>query len=153
MAADDLDGLPWQRLESTLLAASRDIRRAYDAVLGELGLNLTQATLLAYVEEFGPITQSQLAERLGMGRAATGAVVDAMHARGLVARDPDPDDRRVWLVRLTDTGKDLVGAVNEADARVRTDLRAGLSRTDRQRLVQLLVKLQENAAGVLAMPR
>ena len=48
------------------MATARAIRQAYDLRFAELGLNLSEASLLAYVEESGALTQTRLAERLGI---------------------------------------------------------------------------------------
>ncbi len=50
----ELDAPPWRRFESTLMATSRQIRRAYDGRLEKVDLNLSEACLLAYVVEHGP---------------------------------------------------------------------------------------------------
>ena len=63
----ELDAPPWQRVESTLMATARLIREAYDARFATLDLNLTQASILVYVAEFGPITQTKIADHLGIG--------------------------------------------------------------------------------------
>ncbi len=135
---------PWLRLESTLLAVARQIRMTYDLAFEQLGINLSQATLLSYVDQFGPQTQTHLAERLALGRAATGSLVDSLEARGLVERCPDPGDRRVWLVSMTEDGKDLVSEITTIDTEFRHQLRSGLDRSERQRLVAALVQLQAN---------
>lgn len=62
----ELDAPPWRRFESTLMATSKSIRRAYDLFFGEIGLNLSEACLLEYVVEHGPMSQTQVAERIGM---------------------------------------------------------------------------------------
>ena len=110
----ELDAPPWLRVEATLMATARTIRQAYDRRLQPLDLHLSQASLLSYVAEFGPQPQSRVAERLGLGRAATGSMVDALEARELVRRRPDPDDRRVWLVEISGAGKEVVAAIAEA---------------------------------------
>ncbi|MEM9034917.1 MAG: MarR family transcriptional regulator [Actinomycetota bacterium] len=144
----ELDAPPWLRVEATLMATARLIREAYDARLEALGLHLSQASLLSYVADFGPQAQSRIAERLALGRAATGSMVDALEARGLVRRLPDPDDRRVWLVEITPEGKDVVAEIAEVDQRLRSELRAGTTREDRQQLAELLVRLQSNLAAL-----
>src|SRR5258708_15628832 len=93
----DRDAPLWRRFESTLMATSRSIRRAYDLRLKEIGLNLSEACLLAYVVEHGPLTQRQVAERIGMGRAPAGSIVDKLSAESLLVRLPDPNDRRVGV--------------------------------------------------------
>ena len=132
------------------MATARAVRQAYDLRFAELGLNLSEASLLAYVEESGALTQTRLAERLGIGRAAMGSVIDSLEQRGLVERNPDPDDRRVWLVDLTASGKEMVQQVTERDVVLRKELRAGISRDDRQKLAEVLVALGNNLAAVLA---
>ena len=146
----ELDAPPWQRVESTLMATSRAIRDAYDTRFDELALNLTQASLLVFVHESGPLRQTQLARRLGQGRAATGATVDLLERRGLVERQPDPEDRRAWLVTITLAGQELVGPINEIDRVLREELRRDIPRSDRQRLAELLLRLQSNLARILS---
>jgi DNA-binding MarR family transcriptional regulator len=136
-------------VESTIMATARAIRQAYDKRFEELDLNLSEASLLAFVEESGPLTQTRLAERLGLGRAATGSVIDALETRGVVSREPDPDDRRVWLVTVTAAGKELVAEVTKRDTVLRKELRSGISRDERHQLADLLVRLGHNLAAVL----
>jgi DNA-binding MarR family transcriptional regulator len=140
----ELDAPPWQRVESTLMATARLVREAFDARLAPLDLNLTQASLLGYVAEFGPTTQTQLADRLGIGRAAIGSVVDALEARRLVERHRDPDDRRVWRVAITDAGHDVVAQVEDVDRQLRGELRHGIGREERQALAWVMTRLQQN---------
>jgi MarR family transcriptional regulator for hemolysin len=136
-------------LESTLMATSRAIRRAYDLRLAPLGLNLSEASLLAFVRERGPMSQSQIAERIGMGRAAAGAVVDGLSARGLLERRLHPRDRRVWLVAVTEEAAPVVLQVEMIDKSLRDELREGIDREERQRLARTLVRLKANLASVL----
>lgn len=140
----ELDAPPWRRVESTLMATSRAIRRAYDQRLADLGLNLSEAMLLAFVDQNGPMTQTRLADRLGVGRPATGCVVDALERRGLVERRRHPTDRRVWLVATTEAAAAVVDEIDAIDRKLRDQLRAGISRAERQALAQTLLRLQAN---------
>ena len=154
-APHELDAPPWTRVEATLMATARLVRDAYDQRFAELDLNLTQAIMLAYVAEFGPVTQTKIADHLGQGRAATGATIDRLQSRGLVKRHPDADDRRVWQIQLTTSGTDVVARVAAIDETLRTELRAGISRAERQALSAVLQQLQSNlrrAGGNTAAP-
>lgn len=142
--AHELDAPPWRRVESTLMATANAIRAAYDGRLAPLGLTLSLASLVAYVAEFGPVSQTRAAEHLGQGRAVTGTQVDRLEALGLVERRPDPDDRRVWLVAITPSGSELADRIAEVDAVLRAELRDGIARSDRQALASLLVRVQQN---------
>lgn len=147
-SAHELDGPPWRRVESTLMTTSRAIRRAYDVRLAPLGLNLSEASLLACVNEGGPSTQVRLAERLGMNRASAGTIIDLLQTRGLVTKDPSPDDRRVWLVSTTEAGRALADEVRSTDVALRRELRSGISREDRAHLARTLLRLRTNLNAV-----
>jgi len=140
----ELDAPPWLRVESTLMATADAIHSAYDRRLAPLNLNLTLASLLSYVSDFGPVSQTRVAEHLGQGRAVTGTHIDRLERDGLVERRPDPHDRRVWLVAMTSAGADLVEAIAEVDRVLRAELRKGISRADRQTLAATLIRLQQN---------
>ena len=140
----ELDSPPWLRVESTLMATANAIRSAYDQRLAPLGLNLSVASLLSYIRDFGPVSQTRAAEHLDQGRAVTGTQVDKLQTLGLVERLPDPDDRRVWRVAITEPGRVLADRIAEVDAVLRAELRDGISRADRQTLAGLLLRLQHN---------
>jgi DNA-binding MarR family transcriptional regulator len=147
-ASHELDAPPWLRVETTLIGAAQALRTAYDVRLAPLGLTLSLASLLAYVADFGPVNQTRAAEHLGQGRAATGAQVDRLEQSGHVARLPDPEDRRVWKLAITPSGRELVERVTEVDAVLRAELRSGISRAERQQLAAVLVRLQSNLVAV-----
>ena len=147
---NELDAPPWLRVESTLMATARLIRDAFDDRLKPLDLNLTQASLLAYVCDFGATNQTRLADRIG--RAAIGTVIDQLVRRGLVQRQPNPDDRRVWLVAITDAGRDLTTRVHDVDEVLRGELRHGIGREERQALSWVLTRLQQNLHSAIKSP-
>jgi MarR family transcriptional regulator for hemolysin len=148
-AEPDLGGPSRPTMESRLMITSRALRRAYDSRLAGLGLKLTEAYLLAHVHTHGPLTQTQLAEGLGIGRAATGALIDALQRKGLVERSADPGDRRVWLVATTRQAGPIVEQVVAVDTAVRQQLWTGVSPAERRQLSETLVRLQGNLAALL----
>src|SRR5947209_12353468 len=50
-------------------------------------------------------TLTDLADLLGVSKQAAIKIVDEMEAREFLTRHPDPEDRRVKLLRLTDKGR------------------------------------------------
>jgi len=137
----------WRRFEIAIIATARELRSAFDERLSVLELNLSQATLLAYVTDFGSSTQTELAEMVGLGRAATGTMIDHLETRGLLRRLPNPDDRRVWLVAATAAGESLVDEFYTLDRGLRAEFRKGISRDDRHQLAELLDRLSINIAS------
>jgi len=133
-----------------MMTAARNIRLAYDDGFDRLSLNLSQASMIGYIAENGPMNQTQLAAALVLGRAATGSVVDQLESRELVQRVPDPEDRRVWLVENTTAGADIANEIVAVDEELRSRLRVGISRTERQQLAELLLRMSANATAAVA---
>jgi DNA-binding MarR family transcriptional regulator len=131
------------------MATSRALRRAYDARLAGLDLKLSEAFLLGHVHTHGPLTQTQLAEGLGIGRAATGSLIDALEGKGLVERAAHAGDRRVWLVATTERAGPVVAELTAVDVALREELWTGISRAERRQLSETLLRLQDNLGGIL----
>jgi DNA-binding MarR family transcriptional regulator len=130
------------------MSAARAVREAYDTRFAPLDLNLTQASILAYVQQFGPVSQTKIADHLHLGRAVIGATIDRLQLRGLVERLPDADDRRVWRVRLSPAGLELAQQVAAIDQVLRAELRTGITRAERQTLADVLTRLQGNLINI-----
>jgi DNA-binding MarR family transcriptional regulator len=134
------------------MTAGRAVRSAYDARFKRLDLNMTEGALLATIRRFGPLTQRELAELLYIGRAAAGQFVDRLEARGLVQRDTDPDDRRVWIVSTTREGKALSIEAFDIYFKTAADLTHGLTDAQRERMIKLLLSIQGNAEEIASEP-
>ena len=148
----ELDAPPWRRVDGTIMATARAVRKAYDRALSDLGITLPEASLLAFIAETEPQTQSQLATRLGNGKAALGARIDHLEQMSAIARRPHSSDRRVWLVHLTPTGREYVDAINEIDSQLREQLRRGIGRRERELLARTLTQIQQNIAALSDFP-
>ncbi|MDQ1500849.1 MAG: MarR family transcriptional regulator, transcriptional regulator for hemolysin [Actinomycetota bacterium] len=148
-SAEPLAAPPGRTLESILMAASRGVRRAYDIRLVGLDLKLSEAFLLGHVHTHGPMTQTQLAESLGIGRAATGSIIDALERKDLVERSAHAGDRRVWLVATTERAGPVVDQLAAVDVALREELWTGISRAERRQLSEILLRLQGNLAAIL----
>ena len=140
---------PLRTVENTLMGATRDLRRAYDNRLAGLGLKLSEAWLLANVHTRGPMTQTQAAELLGIGRAATGALIDALERKGLVERSGHAGDRRVWLLSSTKGAAPVVDEIMAIDTALRQEMWTGISAAERRAVMEILGRLEDNLAAVL----
>ena len=67
-----------------------------------------------------PLTQSEVATRLGMDANTTSQIVRALERRGLVSRTPHPDDARARALALTPDGIER-GRLASLDARALND--------------------------------
>lgn len=150
MIDPELEGPLWRTSETVIVLAANLVRKAYDARLAPLGVNLAEARLLVYIDERGPETQTRLADRLGVGRAAAGQMIDRLEKRGLVTRQADPADRRVWLVTGTKASARVARKIVDVSEALRAELHVGVPAAERKAMVETMLKLQRNVAGVLA---
>lgn len=80
-------------------------RRRFLIACAELDLHPAQAGALLQLET--PLSMHELAARLVCDNSNITGLVDRLEARGLVARQPSPEDRRVRHVVLTRAGTRL----------------------------------------------
>ena len=84
----------------------RTARRLRQETGVELSPSLTAA--LATVGRHGPLTPSELAARERIQRPTATRVLARLEELGLIARTPDPQDRRSSLVAVSATGSSLL---------------------------------------------
>src|SRR3954451_22396029 len=83
------------------------LERAEDP-LAAIGLSSRQYSLLAVMDSEEPQSQLQLAGLCGLLPAQVVPVLDELEARGLVERTRSDTDRRRSVVRITDSGRELL---------------------------------------------
>ncbi|WP_374110220.1 MarR family transcriptional regulator [Okibacterium sp. HSC-33S16] len=73
-------------------------------------LNLGATDLVALDQIFldGPLTPSELAQRLALTTGSVTPLVDRIQAAGFVMREGNPNDRRSMLVRTTSAGNEVM---------------------------------------------
>jgi len=87
---------------------------------------------LRHVE--APMISRQLATTMGRSGAAVSKALAKLERRGLVAREPNPADRRAAFVQLTDAGMSIVDTVFPKQLSVE----AALVRTDQERRAKIV---------------
>ena len=87
-----------------LLRATGLLVRRIRAELSPNDLTWSEATILARLEESGPMTTADLARRESVKPQSIGASLAVLEQEGLVRRQPHPTDGRQVLVGLTDKG-------------------------------------------------
>lgn len=123
-------------------AASQSFYDNYDEAAARHDLTRMQAFVLANLMA-GPKPMRFLAEHLKCEPSNITGLVDRMQARGLVTREPDPEDRRVKRITATDLGRASFDAVWAALTFAAEPL-AGLSVEERETLRDLLRRVVPN---------
>jgi DNA-binding MarR family transcriptional regulator len=110
-------------------------------------------TALAVIEGAdGPLTPSEISERVLVASATMTATLDTLEARGWVVRTPNPDDRRSVLVSVTDEGRATADRFLPGIRQVERSLMSGLTAKERDQLLALLGKVLARSAEVADEP-
>ncbi|MGE0625606.1 MAG: MarR family winged helix-turn-helix transcriptional regulator [Pseudomonadales bacterium] len=90
-----------------------------------------------------PMAPSALAERIGVRRPTVTGLLDGLCAQALVARVPDPNDRRRLSVELTAKGRRFMRTLLPVQFALMADVVGGLTDTERRQLRRTLASLEE----------
>jgi len=117
------------------------------AVARRTGVSQADFNALDHLDDEGPLTPGNLAERLNLTSGAVTALIDRLERAGWVSRSPHPSDRRSHVVALTDaantTGEREFGPwVEDMEAAV-----ARLSPADRAAAARFLDAVTEAASA------
>jgi DNA-binding MarR family transcriptional regulator len=114
-------------------------RASARARVGEL--SNARYELLHTVFHQGAQPMRVVAAALGVTARSVTDMADALVADGYLSRSPDPDDRRVIRLELTDSGLAAVHAARHARIAEGAALFGQLSTTDRAELAAILARL------------
>jgi DNA-binding MarR family transcriptional regulator len=102
------------------------------------GLSVSQAYALSALARRGPLAMGALAADLGLSVSTLTRTVDALVARSLVRRIPDPEDRRVLRVELTPRGRKLWGQLEAELLAIDADVLRSLSPREREAVIRAM---------------
>ena len=108
--------------------------------------NLTRVKWLALgiLKRNPALTQAELAERMELGTASVGRLVDRLEDRGFVTREADPNDRRSYRLHLTEDAAGLLRDLDGLADTLRADTLETLSEREVETLNEGLSKLKRN---------
>lgn len=120
------------------------VGKLIDENFARFGLTRWEFDVMASLRRSGPpyrLTVGRLQATMMISSGTMTNRLDRLERRGLVARGPDPDDRRGVLVELTPEGLRTVDEVVGPHLAAEADILAGLTPAEQERLAGLLKKL------------
>jgi DNA-binding MarR family transcriptional regulator len=123
---------------------ARELERRLEPVYAAHGLEPGWHDLLATLRRSGPpfrMRPTDLMNALMLTSSGTTKRLDRLEKAGMVAREPDPGDRRGTLIVLTETGRTLIDGVTGPHLANEARLLAALTPEERDVLAGLLRKL------------
>jgi DNA-binding MarR family transcriptional regulator len=114
---------------------------------------LPHLSVLTCLADFGPASQRETAERLGMDCSDIVAVLDDLERSDLVVRRRDQRDRRRHLVTLTPAGRRVLRRLDTEADRVEDALLTPLSNDEREVSHGLLLRVLAHHNARVPCPR
>ena len=129
-----------------LHGTARAWRLKLDERLKPLGMSQARwRTLLHLSRAHEPITQAELAARLGVEEPTLVNLLHRLEETGWVKRLGSAEDRRCKTVKLQPRARRVIASINATASELRRELLTGISPGEIQACVRVLEKVRERA--------
>jgi len=121
----------------------------------KLSLNLTQLfqshrltseqwSLLVSLHNEDKISQKELADRTGKDPANITRMLDQLESKGLVSRQPNPEDRRSYLMHITASGREAAIDLIPVEQKFMKEMLADITEAEIEAFRAFIGKLNRN---------
>jgi DNA-binding MarR family transcriptional regulator len=111
------------------------------------GLHPMHFGMLNIIEAEEPISQQELSRRTGIDPSTMVARMDVLYEQGLVERKRSAEDRRSYEIRLSASGRKVLGELRAQAQEFGERFFAPLTKAERKQLHELLAKLASSLDG------
>jgi DNA-binding MarR family transcriptional regulator len=118
--------------------------RALERKLRGTGVSKAQFLALEHLIASGPLSQSELVDRLSISRATGARLVDRMERDGWVKRRSDPGDGRVKRVVPTRSITELWSKVSQSGQELLDEAYRGIRPAEIERVKRILKEVRRN---------
>ncbi|HZZ39826.1 MAG TPA: MarR family transcriptional regulator [Acidobacteriaceae bacterium] len=140
----DFEKLPQGAFSAFLLAqVGAHAAKRFGERLEPLGITPPQAGILRMLARAGGLSQRDLAERLGIHPSRLVSLLDDMETAGLVVREANAEDRRLYSLQLTAAGRERMGELGRVARQHNEELCSALTVEERVELASLLDKIAQ----------
>ena len=136
---------PRRDLAAMLSPLLRDMIAAELPVLAAHDVTMWGYVVLNALERSSMRTQAALAEAIGADKTRIIRTLDELQQQGHIVRRPDPDDRRVRLLAITESGRAVKTAIQAEIQRGEERWLGELTDDERQVFLSVLQRLTRRA--------
>jgi MarR family transcriptional regulator, 2-MHQ and catechol-resistance regulon repressor len=130
-----------------LARAYAAVARVVEVDIARHGLTTTEFGILEALHHKGPLLLGEIQRKVLVTSGGITYLVDRLVAKGLVTREPSPDDRRARYAVLTPEGKQLIAQIFPAHAARLAGVLSALNEREQEDATALLRKLGLGAAA------
>ena len=130
------------QLDATLKVIKQDLTRRFR----EKGIDITpeQFALLSTLAEKGELAQKELATHTFKDAPTVSRIIDLLAKKGWINRVSDKEDRRKYVLSLTNQGRSVFDAASPVVHQAREIGWRGLNENDYQQLTSILERVVVN---------
>ena len=136
-----------------MMKAMRALTKYAAAGIEETGLGLSDFGVLEILLHKGPLPVNTIGPIVDLTPGSISIAVDRLVAKGLVSRIESAEDRRVRIVALTPSGKDLVASAFRKHSGQMKKVFSELSPEELRTLEEALRKVGKRAAALMDKKR
>jgi MarR family transcriptional regulator, transcriptional regulator for hemolysin len=129
-----------------LYDVARHMRTHADQMARGLGLTRAQWIILVRLARQPDLSQNELAAAAEVAPITVARLVDRLEALGLVKRRTDPEDRRIWRLRLTPAAAPVLRDVKRCRKKLHEIMTRDIRRADLRAMQSGLRKMKANIA-------
>ena len=132
-----------------MMKAMRALTRYAAAGIEETGLGLSDFGVLEVLLHKGPLPVNTIGPIVDLTPGSISIAVDRLFAKGLVSRAESAEDRRVRIVALTPSGKDLIASAFRMHSGQMRRVFSELSSEELRGLETAVKKIGKRAAALM----
>ena len=129
---------------------ARMLRTYADQAASQFGITRAQWVVLARLDRFEGLKQSELADMLDLQPITLTRLLDRLCDNGLIERRSDPNDRRAKRLYLTLTARPLLEQLADLGETLMATALAGVDRENVERMVGQFATVKENLRQAIA---
>jgi MarR family transcriptional regulator for hemolysin len=128
---------------------ARLLRTYADHAARRFGMTRAKWAVLARLDRFEGLKQTELAEMLDLQPITLTRLLDGLAENGLIERRPDPDDRRAKRLYLTPAARPLLERLTDLGEDLMATALAGLEPAEVEAVLGHLTTVKENLRKAL----
>jgi MarR family transcriptional regulator for hemolysin len=133
-----------RELAFTTNDVARLLRTYADHAARRFGMTRAKWAVLARLDRFEGLKQTELAEMLDLQPITLTRLLDGLADNGLIERRPDPDDRRAKRLYLTPAARPLLERLTDLGEDLMATALAGLNAAEVEAVLGNLTTVKEN---------
>lgn len=138
------------RIVETAIYLQAESRRLAREECAKHGITATQLNVLKLLQAVGDLSLSELSRRMAAKNSTITGIIDRMAGAGLVTREQSAEDRRVWIIRMTDEGRAMSRSIDVAPWDLLRSALGALPPGELESLIKTLTKVAAHVEDAVA---